>query len=173
GRVPAALFEGLFIRALKADEAFIIELRKAGFDSAQIQKDYSAPVWIHCVRLAERRYYPALTAAEAQWQLGRRLVQGMLQTALGRLLAAAIPMLGPKLYLRRFPLHVKGTYPLLEVTPVQLSDTTFRMECRNDPQTLPPFVAGVLEESMVLARVKAQVELAILAPGEFDITLRW
>ncbi len=167
------VFECLFLKGLNADGALAGLLRAEGVDVHSLEREYPIRVLNRCVDVTCAHLYPDLPIEDARLRLGRSFVQGFVQTLMGRVVAAGLPMLGPVRYLKRFPDHVLLDDSPLKVALVQLGERTFRMEFRNDFQVMSGFMSGVLLEWLKLARAEATITSERHSPMSFDLHITW
>lgn len=104
-----SMFEGLFLRALQVERgtALALELKRAGFDLAQILPTYDIAVWVACVDVAWRHVYPQETRDEAWRLLGRRFIEGYFKTAIGAVISVALPLMSPTRFIERVPFFLR------------------------------------------------------------------
>ena len=172
-RSKAVVFESLFIHQLKAEGAFLADLKAAGFDPAAIQTDYPHHVLNACVAVAHKHLYPELSHEEARWKIGARFTHGVSSTLLGKVILSALPLIGPVRYLKRVPEHMKVDDSGLEATCTIVSAREGRLDFQGNPEVDPEFIAGMVEEGVKLTRVEPQVQLVKHVPGRFSLHIRW
>jgi len=110
------MFEALYERVLKPDEAFRRELLSLGFDMARMEPSYPLGVWEACVEQTVRREYPTLSPEEGARLLGRRFTEGFFETIIGRLAAVMLPLLAGRRYVERIPSFIHMGIPGAAVT---------------------------------------------------------
>ncbi|MFP2907598.1 DUF2378 family protein [Pyxidicoccus sp. 3LFB2] len=169
----ANVFEDLYLRGLHADGALANLLRAEGVELRSLDAEYPIRVVNRCLDVTCEYLYPDLPIEDARLRLGRIFVQGFVQTLMGRVVAAGLPMLGPVRYLKRFPDHVLMDGSPLRVTLVELGERTFRMEFRNEFQVQSGFMSGVLLEWLKLARAEATITTERHSPMSFDLHITW
>jgi uncharacterized protein (TIGR02265 family) len=168
------LFEGLFVRALPQEASFRAALRQAGFDPEAGRKSGGVRLFADCLELARRQFFEGLAPEAAFHRLGRLLVEGLAQTAMGRMAAMTLPLLGPARLFSRLPPSYALPQEALRVMPEQLGQRTWLLEFRGEPRLMPEFAAGAVEE--ILRRCKATPAVSVVrgaAPGDFDLRVCW
>ena len=169
----AMLFEGLFIKGLRADATLTGLLLAEGVDLRHLRMEYPVRVLNRCVDVTCGYLYPDLPIEEARARLGRIFVRGFSEMLLGKVVVVSLPLLGPVRYLKRFPDHVRMDSSPLRVLPVQVGERAFRMEFRNEVQVTSGFMTGVLLEGMTLARAEATITAERHSPMSFDLHITW
>jgi uncharacterized protein (TIGR02265 family) len=101
--VQQSIFEGLFIKMLKPTGEFADDLLRAGYDIKRQERFYPESVFKACVRVACKHVYPGMAEGEAMRLLGRRFIEGFLDTIAGRIVAVSLPVLGPVGLIKRLP----------------------------------------------------------------------
>jgi uncharacterized protein (TIGR02265 family) len=171
-RVPAVIWEALFVRNLKPQGALRDELKAAGFDPERLEVSYPLSLFTHCVELVRKHLFPELTESQVYWELGRRTMEGFRSTLAGMVVTAGIPLLGPARYLKRIPDHAKVGGLKMDVTPVPVGEREHRLEFRRTLVT-PEFAAGLIEVGLELAKVKPHIEPRRVDAEGFDLHIRW
>ncbi|HLT31976.1 MAG TPA: DUF2378 family protein [Myxococcaceae bacterium] len=132
--VDSTLFEAMFVRTLTPTGAFAEELRQTGFDLAQMQPKYPAPIWRRCVEVARRHTYPELPKEEGMRQLGRDFMKGYYGTLLGKVVSAAMPLIGLERTLNRLERMWKGSSSVVKVgtkvKSIRLVEGDHDIDCR-------------------------------------------
>jgi uncharacterized protein (TIGR02265 family) len=167
------VFDFLFIKGLRADGALVELLRAEGVELRSLKPEYPIGVLNRCVDATCALLHPDLELEDARLRLGRIFVQGFVQSLMGKVVAAGLPLLGPVRYLKRFPDHVLMDGSPLRVQLVQLGERTFRMEFRNEFHVLSGFMSGVLLEWLKLARAEATITTERHSPMSFDLHISW
>ena len=168
-------FEGLFIHALKVKGPVVAELKKVGFDATRLEASYSIDTWREALRIAAREYYPTLSPAEAEYQLGVRLVDGYLTTLVGRVIQAALPFLKPDTLCMRLPRYFNTGVIGGENAP----PTVTKVGERHYQTTLfgkdgvPWLTAGSVDAVLRLARVTPTVKVDKVEAGSFTLDITW
>ncbi|HET9452194.1 MAG TPA: DUF2378 family protein [Aggregicoccus sp.] len=171
-RVPAVVWESLFVRSLEVKGALRDELKAAGFDPERLEVSYPLSLFTHCVDLVRTHLYPQLSVPQVYWEMGRRTMQGFRSTLVGTVVTAAIPLLGPARYLKRIPEHAKVGGLKMDVTPVPVGEREYRLEFRRT-QVTPEYAAGLIEVGMELAKVKPSIEPRRIDAEGFDLIIHW
>ncbi|NPC87272.1 DUF2378 family protein [Pyxidicoccus fallax] len=171
--MPASAFEGLFVRALKAEGRLAQELEALGYRMKQPEMDYPVQLWQRAVALARQEVYPELSEEEAYRQLGRRFITGFAETLIGRMAAVALPMIGPVRALERVPryLAMMGR-PDIEVTLTPAGDRGRRLYL-TDRYNRPDLMAGGLERMLELASVQPRITVEERSAEGYRLLVRW
>lgn len=173
-RIPASVMEGLFVRGLHADDKLAEGLLGLGYDIRKPELNYSVLTWQRGVNLARQELLGHLGDDEAYRLLGRKLVTGFLETLVGRVVAVAMPMIGPARVVDRLPRYLammgRGD---LEVTMTPVTERSRRVYLP-DRYNRPEFLAGALE--VALERANARQFLVTVeerSPEGYRLFLRW
>ncbi len=139
-----AAFEGMFDRALKPSGAFAADLLRLGYDPERPELNYPTPTWLKALDLARAHACPHLAPDAADRELGRRFIEGFLETITGKFVKLALPLVGPDAMIRRLPRYYgstqsAGTTEVFEEAPRQ-----YRVRFVNR-YSRPEFLAGMLE----------------------------
>ncbi|QSQ22381.1 DUF2378 family protein [Pyxidicoccus parkwayensis] len=167
------MFETLFVKGLRAEGVLADLLLAEGVDVRDLETEYPIRVLNRCVDVACGHLFPDLPLEDARLRVGRSFVQGFVQTLMGRVVAAGLPMLGPVRYLKRFPDHVLMDGSPLRVTLVQVGERSFRMEFRNEFLVMSGFMTGVLQEWLKLTHTEATITTERHSPMSFDLHIAW
>ncbi len=165
-------FEGMFVRALQPQGAFLEELRGLGYDPQKPEPAYPTDVWIKSLEVAQRHRYPRLSPSQGLRQLGRDFVNGFLDTLVGKVIGVGLPLLGPVRALKRLPSYVTTTRTDVTVEVVVEGDRRVRMRVA-DPFPIPEFFAGIVEVGLERAGVKAAVTTEAAGDGRYDMVASW
>lgn len=171
-QVPRRNFEGLFVHALKPSGAFTQSLRDIGYDTDASQEYYPLTVWRAALGVARRFACAGQPPEVANRMLGLRYVEGFAQTLVGRIFAAAAPLLGTERCLTRLPTYLRAGREDMKMVlePVQEREWRVRVV---DGDPLPDFVAGVVEGVLQLTRVTARVEVLERQSAGYLLRVRW
>lgn len=172
-RIPAVLFESLWVRSLRPTGAFAEALRARGFDVDDVQGDYPTQVFLACVEETHQHLYPELSPAEARRKMGHAFVAGFGRTVVGRVAVALLPMFGPVRFLRRVPEYMRAGNSAVRVIAMALAERDWRLDFTHDGGTLPELVQGLVEAGLERARTPAQVDLQVRSSTRFDLRVRW
>lgn len=172
-RVPASVFEGLFVRGLKAQGRLAQELEALGYHMKKPEMDYPNALWQRAVALARQEVYPELGEEEAYRQLGRQLVTGFAETLIGRVAAVALPMVGPARALERVPryLTMMGRTDI-EVTLSPVGERGRRIHLM-DRYNRPDLMAGGLERMLELTSVQPRINVEERSAEGYRLLIRW
>jgi uncharacterized protein (TIGR02265 family) len=172
-RIPASVLEGLFVRGLHAEGRLAEGLLSLGYDMRKPDLNYSVLTWQRCVNLARQELFGQLSDEEAYRLLGRKLVTGFLETLVGRVVAVAMPMIGPARVVDRLPRYLammgRGE---LEVTIAPVGERARRVHVP-DRYNRPDFVAGSLEVGLERANARPLVTVEERSPEGYRLLLRW
>lgn len=122
--VFATAVEALFVRELGAQLSHLGRrlLRDAGLDlDRPLQVSYTLEQWKTFVGIAAEVIYPHLSSNEAHWWMGIHLMEGYLQTSMGRVVAEVAPMIGPRRMLERVGGDLRSGNNFSEVRVVEHS----------------------------------------------------
>ena len=171
-RVPAVVWESLYVRGLRLEGPALAELKAAGFDPDRLETSYPLSLFRKSEEIVRRHLFPTRTSAQVYWELGRRTMQGFGSTLVGKVITVGIPLLGPARYLRRIPDHAKVGGLDMTVTPVPVGEREYRLEFRKTLVT-PEYAAGLIEVGLELARVKPTIRPERVGDTGFDLHIRW
>src|SRR3954469_25035799 len=83
-RIPVSVMEGLFVRGLKAEGKLAERLLSYGYDIKKPEVSYSVLTYQRCVNAARQEVFTHLSDEEAYRLLGRKMVDGFLETLVGK-----------------------------------------------------------------------------------------
>src|SRR5687767_2702508 len=109
--VDAAIFEGMFVRAVRPDQDFAAELRDAGFNVDKIQPRYPAVVWTRALEIARRRLYGDKPEEAGYRALGNRFIDGYFETIIGKIISIPLALMSPDRVIERLPKTWKAARP--------------------------------------------------------------
>ncbi|MCE9671916.1 DUF2378 family protein [Myxococcus stipitatus] len=172
-RIPSSVLEGLFVRGLKADERLLQAVEALGYDPRRPEVDYPVEVWQRAVALARQECFAHLGDEDAYRQVGRTVVEGFAQTLLGRVVAVALPMIGPARAIERIPryLGLMGR-PDIEVTCTPVGERGRRLVL-TDRYNRPDVVAGGLERMLEVANAQPRITVEERTPERYRLLVRW
>lgn len=101
-----SMFEGMYVRALQPTGAFKERLKAKGYDADHVQVEYPMQVWTDCLDVAAAEVYPGETSERAWWLLGRRFIEGYLDTLVGKVITVSLPFLTARTFMQRVPRFV-------------------------------------------------------------------
>lgn len=172
-RVPACVFEGMFVRGMESQGSLSQVLVQEGYDPRCPDVDYPIQMWKRCVTQARYLAHPGLSDADAYRLLGRKLVEGFAQTLLGRVAAVGMPMIGPARVLERLPRYMAMMgRPELQVQCTTLGERMRRVHLA-DVHNPPEFSAGALEAALELACCRPHVQVEDRSPQGCRLLVRW
>jgi uncharacterized protein (TIGR02265 family) len=172
-RIPVSVMEGLFLRGLKAEGRLADRLLSYGYDIKKPEVSYSVLTYQRCVNAARAEAFGHLSDEEAYRLLGRKLVDGFLETLVGKVVAVAMPMIGPARVVERIPRYcaMMGRGEMeVRITP---AGETARRIYFGDIYNRPEFLAGALEVGLEHSHVKPTVTVEDRMADGFRIFLRW
>ena len=173
-RIPVSVMEGLFVRGLHADGKLAEGLLSLGYDIRKPELNYPVLTYQRCVNLARQELFSHLSDEEAYRLLGRKLITGFLETLVGRVVAVAMPMIGPARVVDRLPryLAMMGRTDL-EVTMTPVTERSRRIYLP-DRYNRPEFLAGGLEVGLEQANApQALVTVEERSLEGYRLFLRW
>lgn len=173
-RVPSSVLEGLFVRGLRAEGRLAEGLLSLGYDIRKPELDYPVVVWQRCVNYARQELYPHMSDEEAYRLLGRKLVGGFLETIVGRVVAVALPLIGPAHVVDRLPryLTMMGRSDIqVTITPVGVRAR--RVVLMKDRYNRPEFIAGGMEVALEHASAQATITVEERNPDSYRLLMRW
>jgi uncharacterized protein (TIGR02265 family) len=173
-RIASSTFEGMFLRALKVEGSVMGKLKEIGFDAARMEPSYTVEVWRKALQVASREYYPALSPAAAEFELGSRMVNGYLETLVGKVIHAAMPFLSADTLCARLPRFFTSGIVGDVKTPVveKLGDKHYQVTLWGDGG-VPWFTAGAVDATLKLTRVKPSVKVWDVKPDSFTVDITW
>lgn len=167
-----SVFEGLFVRALQPKGAFLEELKARGYDPAAPALRYPTAVWHACVDVARRHVFGALPEQEGFRKLGNLFMEGYYQTLIGKVVGAAIPLLGPERSLQRIPRTWKASQPALGVEVEKQGERHYHVTLR-EKGMLADFCAGLLESGANPAGARVSIDVVERGPDHCVLSARW
>ncbi|WP_338863951.1 DUF2378 family protein [Myxococcus stipitatus] len=172
-RVPSSVFEGLFVRGLKATGRLVQELEALGYDIKKPEVDYPIQLWQRAAALARQEVFGDLSDEEAYRQVGRTLVNGFAETLVGRVAAVALPMIGPARAAERIPryLSMMGRSDIA-VTMTSVGERGRRL-LLTDRYNRPELMAGGLERMLELANAQARITVEERSSDGYRLLVRW
>jgi uncharacterized protein (TIGR02265 family) len=102
------MFEGLYDRVLKPQGELERRVRAAGYDASAPKTEYPITVWIDCLAASAQVLSPELPQERAVWLLGRRFIEGYLETLIGKMISASFPFLSAGTFMKRVPRFVSS-----------------------------------------------------------------
>lgn len=155
--IQAWVFEGMFLKALPADAAFKAELKAIGYDADAPLPEYPLALYARCCKVASRRFLPEMEEREAQRELGRRYIDGVLNTFIGKVIAVPMRFGGPVRMLDRLPRYVEMSGTHMKVRTTRTSQRTTQIDIHFHPDADQSFTHGFLEGVMKAVGVDATV----------------
>ncbi|MFP2929473.1 DUF2378 family protein [Pyxidicoccus sp. 3LG] len=154
--------QGLFLIGLgnRLSVATRASLREAGLDLDQdLLPAYPLNTWLKCQDIVLRGVWPDLERDEAQRRLGHVVIEGLMSTMLGRVMAAAARTLGPRLALTQLNRGFHGSNNYQESRVKEREPGVCELWI-NDIAGRPAYYVGVLEAALgVMGARKARVSI--------------
>lgn len=167
-----SVFEGLFARALRPEDAFADALRAAGYDPARPLRSYPTRVWQDCVAVARAHAFGQLGPEAADRALGRAFVEGFLRTLMGRMLWVALPVLGPHSALAKLERGWSAAQPHTTVRVERRAEGHWHVTLR-ERGILPNFCAGILEGLLQRAGTEPHITVVSHVADACELEVRW
>ncbi|HLT29814.1 MAG TPA: DUF2378 family protein [Myxococcaceae bacterium] len=156
--IQGSMFEALFERRLKPDGAFLQDLVQAGYDPSHPEVEYPEAVLIRCIEVARRHAFPELSPKDGEFRVGQELSDGFLgDTLAGKVMAAAMPLVGPERIIRSLPRRFKSGTDGEAPDVQQIGDRQWRVEMGHN--ATPYMVAGAIQAALARTGVEARVEV--------------
>jgi len=170
--VHRRVFEGLFDLRLRPEGAFAAALARAGYDPYRPRESYPIEVWRACLEVARTTLYPELPEDEGLRWIGRHFAEGFSETLVGRVFAAATPLLGPDRVITQLPRFLSSARDgvRLDVSCAGPHHWTLRMIDRGGTGH---FVAGVVERVLEHAHCTPTVRVTASDPEGFTLDVVW
>jgi uncharacterized protein (TIGR02265 family) len=170
--VDGSLLEGLFLKGLTVDSELEVKLRQVGYDIRRTEPRYRQQVFERCIAVAGTHLFPDKKPAQAQRELGRRLVDGFAKTVLGSVMLAVLPHVPPRIIVNRLPRWFNATAPGSTAHIEMVGPTERRMSMPNQPgiDPMPHLLCGVLER---LIRGWTAIEVVSSGGSETVYRIAW
>ena len=172
--VFASAVEGLYLRALKG--RITPELRTAlhqlGLDVDHVLPAYALDTWEHSLRVTCGHLFPDKALDDAMAELGRQLIAGYQDTAIGKAIFPLMRILGPARVLARMSRNFQSgnNYTDTRVTMLGPSEAVLWF----NRVIQPAFYRGILEAGLFAAGAKElSVELGDRQGEGFSFRIRW
>jgi len=172
--VFASAVEGLYLRALKGriTPALADALRGVGLDVDHVLPAYTLDTWEHSLRVTCANLFPDQPLDDSMAELGRLLIAGYQQTAIGKAIFPLMRILGPTRVLARMGRNFQSGNNYTDTSVTQLGPTEARLWFNRVIQ--PAFYRGILEAGLLSAGAKdLVVELGDRDGAGFTFHLRW
>lgn len=171
--ISQSAFEGLFRRVLEPQGAFLEELKQVGYDPEHERASYSLQVWDAALKTAARHVHPAVPRDEALRRLGEAFLAGFFETLTGKLVSAALPLMGGDALLKQLPRGWAVAAPGTVVEARQEAPGRWELVVRH-PSPQPEFDLGLLTSLMKRVRAQdASIRLVGRRPDGYTVQLRW
>ena len=167
------MFEALFTRALEPTGAFADALRAVGYDLEHTQPQYPTSVWVASLAVTRQHAFANLDDAAAYRAIGERFMGSFLDTLAGKVVAVALPFLGPQAFLKRIPRYLTMGRSDLR-WEVQLEEPKRLVAHLHDPYSVPAhFLAGIIDKAMKLIRAPAEIRVVPKSATASELDIRW
>lgn len=168
-----SMFEALFQRAFPPKGPYADALKAAGYDPARPEAAYPPSIWKACVGVARQHCFPALDEAKGYRALGGPFVDAFLDTLAGRIVAAALPLVGIDGLVGRLGRYMKLGRSDVEVVSEQVGPSYWRIRI-DDPIGLHgEFMAGVVERVLRQKAPSTEVVHEASSPTSYVLAVRW
>ncbi|HVE82940.1 MAG TPA: DUF2378 family protein [Myxococcales bacterium] len=173
--IDAALFEGMFVRALRPDDALRAQLKEIGFDLDRMQPRYPVSVWRGALDAARRRLFADRAEERGFRALGNLFIDGYFETIIGKVLAIPLKLMSIDRVIQNIPKSWKAARPDLHVDPPQREGPQRWRVHFVDAYPLPGFLAGVVEGASRRTSLRSELHVDIERLDErgFDLVIRW
>ncbi len=137
--------EGIFVKAYRDefDTSQLQSLRELGIDLEKLRATYPQAIFEQAINRLREWKYPTQTDDEAFRDIGRRMVAGYLDTAMGRVLKLVLAVLSPDLMVKRTPQNVMTGNNFIQCTCTQIEERHYRIWC-SELTAHPGLLAGTL-----------------------------
>jgi uncharacterized protein (TIGR02265 family) len=168
-----SMFEGLYLKVLKPSGSFRADLIQAGFDPKQLQPEYPMSTWVACLDVSAKHLHPGVDRFTAWRYIGNQLIEGFLQTLVGRLVATGLPFMSPQSLVNRGPRMMKMAVKEIDVS-VKWFDSQHAVTRFVGPHEGAAFVgAGVLEVCLRRIGVKPILAARALDGYVSELETQW
>ncbi len=147
-------------------------LARLGFDPRRTRAAYPVEVWIACVEAAGEELFPGRPRRDGARELGRQWLGGFAATLVGKVMLAAVGLMGPDRLMGHVPRSFATGRRSVSAQLMVLGPTDRRLQIR-DPHPLPDFVAGIFDALLLRAGVKAEVHVEERREDGFALRVRW
>lgn len=165
-----ALFEALFERALEVSPELEKDLKAVGFDRQRPRARYPSRVLFDALEVARRHHMPMHQPDDGMRQLGHAFVSGFRETILGKVMTAALPLLGPRVLLSKVPGRLQRLRSDMAVELKTLGEGHFAFDVR-DPVPVGTFFAGVVQAALGIAGAKDVKVGHAVRPGGYTLDI--
>lgn len=177
-RVYEQNVEALLIKAMKGklSAPCLEELRAKGFDVAKLKSEYSYRDYLGAIVVVRRHVYKDVRDDAAAYRaMGQAMVDGFLETMMGKALGPLMRVVGPSRLVERLPSTFKSgnNYLVSAVTKLAERDYEFRV---NYSEPHPAMTQGVLERAVGGLGGARGVEVTHTRPvadGDWVYRIRW
>ena len=171
--ISQSAFEGLFRRVLEPRGAFLEDLKKVGHDPEHERASYPLEVWDAALKTAARHVLPGVPREEALRQLGEAFLGGFFETLTGKLVSAALPLMGGDTLLKQLPRGWAVAAPGTVMEAKQDAPGRWERVVRH-PSPQPDFDVGLLTALMRRVRARdATIQLVARRSDGYTAQVRW
>lgn len=168
--------EAMFVRSLhdRSSPELRTALRGIGIDvEKKLPPAISREVWYQGIELVAKHGWKELPRADALRAMGRRLIENLEGTLLGKTFSPVMRLLGPQRLLLRVPFNMRSANNFATAT-VEVKGPRELIIETTDVGDAPELFAGTLEELLHWAGEKVvNVEFAVTTPPAARYVIRW
>ncbi len=171
-RVLDSVFEGLFLKALKAEvnPQLKTRLKGIGMDlDAKLKPLYPHSVWLESLTLSAEELFPQKTQVEALRELGARAVLGYFDTFIGMALKQMLRAIGVRRSLGRMSQNFSATNNYTQTRIKELGDNHVEL-WMNELTLTQHNMAGIVQTGLGVAGGK-NVRVSIVSSDADGVTL--
>lgn len=149
-------------------------LREVGIDvDKKLPPALPREVWYAGIELVATHAWKELPREEALRAMGRRLIENLQHTLLGKTFSPVMRVLGPERLLKRVPHNMKSANNFATAT-VRVTAPRVVVIDTTDVGSAPQLFAGSLEGLLAWAGVKkSSVDYVMTTPPAAEFTVRW
>lgn len=169
------MFEALFDKRLKPTDTFAQALISAGYDARKAQPSYSTEVWVRCLAVARQHHYAGSPDAQAYRRLGFEFSEGFLQTIVGGMVGAVLPLLSPLGFLNRLGKYftMGRNNGGLRFEMLESEEGRALIEVMNPAGVPGEFVAGIIEMALTRMHLRHTLVVTQTTPYLYRIEATW
>ncbi|MBL8913555.1 MAG: DUF2378 family protein [Archangium sp.] len=149
-------------------------LRAVGVDvDKKLPPALSRDIWYAGIEVVAKHGWKELSREDALRAMGRRLIENLQHTLLGKTFGPVMRLLGPERLLKRVPHNMKSANNFSTATAELVAPRTVVIEA-TDVGSAPELFAGTLEALMAwVGAPKSTVEFVTTTPPAARYTVRW
>lgn len=172
-RIQGSMFEALFERRLKPTGRFLEDLARAGYDMSNPKPEYDASVFSRCIDIAREHAFADVPRREGIFRIGMALSESYFaDTISGRIIAVALPLVGPGRMIKTLPRRMRTGTSKGEVQVDELGERRWRVTMMEVNQ-FPELVAGALQASLTRTGVSAKAQVNYDIKDRTEILVEW